>query len=493
MNHTANRRASGPGWLVVTAIGAVIALLSSFLVAPSAHAQVTPPAPTELLQLSKDKSTWTPGPTPAILAWSSPFQNMSPGDVSEQEYFIRNNGDVPARVDLALMVTGVDDFSYLRGQSTIAQETATVEEITSLGAFYLIGTEALGTTGLSGASSEPSNTLTSGGVLQPGSIARVTNTFTFPAEVGRLPSSVQQRFMHQTTNAYFVPRVSFAGALSIKQATAEPIIAGKPAEFLVTGEPTSAVAGGSYVVTGSDGMEVHKGTLGPNGADAFDHTFVDPGNQTLTVTFVPAAGQWTVDAATITVQVLPEECSPGVDGSSGSTSGSTGSISAGSIGSGSGSAGSSDSGGSASGTSDCHGGGGSESGSSTGILSGVGGFIGVGFGLLLIAGIGYGIWYIAHEQGVPGVGPAPGQRQRVDAEGRAYSGPPATAAGATAAGPINHVGQPLFQAVNSVAVAFGVPGAGSIAPVVGLPDAVQHQDNESWFDRLVDSIRGLFN
>ena len=483
MNHIANRRASGPAWLVVTAFGALIALLSSLLVAPSAHAQTSPPDSTELLQLSKDKITWVPGPTAEILAWSSPFQNMSPGNASQQEYFIRNNGDVPVRVDLALMVTGLDDYSYLRGQSTIVQDTATVDEITTQGAFYLMGAEALGTVGLSGTSSESSNTLVSGAVLGPGSIAHVTNTFTFPSEVGKLPHATQRLFMNQTTNAYFVPRVSFAGALSIKQSTAEPINAGTPAEFLVTGEPAGAVAGGSYVVTDSDGKEVHAGTLDSDGADTFTHTFVDPGNQTLTVTFVPAAGHGPVSAATITVQVLPEHCVPGPgSGSSGSSSGSLGSINAGSIGSGNGSAGSPD----------CQVGGGSEAGSSNGSLSGMGGFLGAGLGLLLIAGIGYGIWYVAHEQGVPGVGPAPGQQQRVDAEGRPYSGPPTTATGLAAAGPINNATQSLFQSVNSVAAAFGVPGAGSAAPDA-LPAAVQVEDNRSWFDRLVDSIRGLFN
>lgn len=487
MNHTAYRRASGPAWLVVTAIGALIALLSSLLVAPPAQAQVTPPDSVELLQLSKDKSTWSPGPTSEVLAWSSPFENMSPGDASRQEYFIRNNGTAPVRVDLALMVAGLDNYSYLRGQSVISQDTATVEEITSVGSFYLIGADALGTTGLSGTSSKTSNTLVSGAVLQPGSIARVTNTFTFPAEVGDLPSVTQQRFMHQTTGAYFVPRTSFAGALSIEKSTAEPIIAGEPTEFVITGEPTGAVAGGSYVVTDSDGNQVHAGTLDSDGSDTFTYTFTDPGTQTLTVTFVPAAGQGAVDPATITVQVLPEQCVPDIGG------GSIGSISTGSIGSSSGSAGSSDPGGSSSSDPDCQVGGGSDSGSSTGSLSGVGGFIGAGLGLLLIAGIGYGIWYIAYEQGVPGVGPAPGQQQRVDAEGRIYSGPPAPTAGVAVADPINHATQSLFQAVNSVASAFGVPGAGSTAAVVELHVTPEGQDNKSWFDRLVDSIRGLFN
>lgn len=491
MNHFASRRVSGLSWLVPTAIAALIALIAALLVAPPAGAQTAATDATDSLQLSSDKSAWVPAPTPEILSWSSPFQNMSPGDTSRQEYYIRNNGDVAVRVGVTLMVSGLDPYSYLRGRSTITQDAASVDEITSKGDFYLIGDDALGTAGLSGSQSESSNTEVSSAVLQPGSIARVVNTFTVPAEIGSLPSEMQHRFMNQTTQAYLVPRASFSGVLSIRQAAPGPIVAGVPTEFVVAGAPAGVVAGGTFVVTDDDGNEVHTGTIGPDGSGAFTHTFDQHGDRTLTVTFVPENGQSPVGPATITIHVLPENCAPATGG--GSSSGSTGSPGAGSLGPASGSNGSV--------TPDCQSGGGTGPGSSTGSLSGVGGIIGAGLGLLLVAGIGYGIWYLAHALGVPGVGPAPGQQQRVDTEGRAYSGVPAASGLAAAASapsggagtdPVGHSAQYMVRAVDSIAAAFGIPGAGSTGAVIESQYSAPEQDDRSWFARIVDSVRGFF-
>ena len=106
MNLTATRRPASAVRILVTALLTLVAVVASVLVAPPASADDSSGDATEMLEVSKDQSSWTPTPGAAALAWSDPFQDMSPGEESTQQYYIRNVGSVPVRV----LLQGRPDF-----------------------------------------------------------------------------------------------------------------------------------------------------------------------------------------------------------------------------------------------------------------------------------------------------------------------------------------------------------------------------------------------
>ena len=476
MNPTVTARADGPRRLVLAALLALVAMLASVLVAPPARAQADVPEVTDLLQVSKDRSTWSAGPTPSVLAWTEPFEDMSPGDVSTQEYYLRNVGAVPVRVDMSVLVESLDEYSYLRGRSTLAAVEGDVTERTSVGGFPLVGDGALAVGALAEGAPDADTSTTldgpvSGAVLAPGAVARVTNTVTVPAEVDRLPAGIKSRFMDQDTRAHLIPRASFEGVgatLSVTRSADTPAVVGEPIDFTIVGAPAAAVAGGTYVVTDADGNEIARVTVGADGTATFTHTFTEPGDHRLTVSFIPADGQGPVESVTVEVTVTAgvdpgPGPGPGPDGPGGGSVG--GSV---------------------------VGGFGSSAGSS---VSGLGWLFVIPAVVGAVALLVGGAWYLADEARIPGIPPFPvplpgfpgaGSSASVgllepcrDDDQRQHCRDGVLLADAAHGAP-QHGGGPIPLAV----VDSSAP-VGAVGPVSWVAE-----DERPWWERVIDDVRG---
>ncbi|MFL0580113.1 Ig-like domain-containing protein [Dietzia sp. 179-F 9C3 NHS] len=464
MNTSTNHRVTGPLTTVLVALSVLVAMVASVLVAPPARAQAADPSASDLLRVSKDGDTWSSGPTPAILAWSAPFEGMSPGDSSTQDYYIRNDGSVPVRVDVAVLVASLDEYSYLAGRSAVATVSGTVTDTTTRGEFHLIGAGAAGVDGLTGTTSLPHDTLVSGAELAPGATVRVTNTVTFPSEVDTLSAEVKARFMNQATKAHFVPRASFGDStatFSVTRSENTPPIVGRRVDFTIAGSPAEAVAGGTAVVYDADGKEIARVPLGADGTGTFTHTFDEPGDHRLTVRFEPTAGQGPVEPVTVQITVAEPGTAPGDPGSPGGP------------------------------------------GSSGGSLGNLGWLFAIPVAIGALALLVGGAWYLADRFRVPGIPPFPAPVpdfggssgslglpvDREDERERQYRGPANGSAGT--GGVRADAGQ-------------SSPTTGSHAgqvplPVIGDPDAGQYapaapaaQADKPWWERLVDAVRGFF-
>lgn len=289
---------------------AISALVAALLVVPTANAQQGGQVPTGALQLSSDGTIWVDAPRDdtAILAWSEPFEGMSPGDSSEQTYLVRNNSSVAVAWETGLVVDSVDDYSYFDISSMLSEEVATVSDIQAEQGLVVRGD------GVSGdfpsvADPAPTGTVVSSATIEPGATMRVTNRVTFPAAVGDLPGGAQQNYMNQQARFDFIPRVTLAGdavEMTVDPSTTTPEV-GEPVEFEVSLEPGDNHAGATVIVLDEDGNEVARVTIGEDGTATFTHTFDEEGPATLTVTLEPAAGQTPVDPVAVPVDVQPAE------------------------------------------------------------------------------------------------------------------------------------------------------------------------------------------
>lgn len=449
MNLTATWRPDSAVRILVTALLALVAVVASVLVAPPARADETSTDATEMLEVSADQSTWAPGPSAAVLAWSEPFADMSPGDTSTQQYYVRNVGSASVRLDIAGFVPSLADYSYLAVESTVDKVSGTVTRETSARTFYLVGNGAADVDGLAVAPTMSDDTLVAGALLAPGSTARVTNTVSLPSEVDRLPAEVKQRFMYQDTQAHFTPRASLddrVATIAINQSGGTPAVVGSPVEFTIRGEPADLVVGGTFVVADAGGREIAELPVGEDGTARFTHTFRSAGDQSLIVRFEPGEGQVAIAPVTVVTNVAK---SPGGSGSSG------------------------------------------------GSLGSLGWLFAVPAVIAVVAAVVGGIWFLAHEARVPGVPHFPGAPPRPFAAQPADQGPLAALAGwfrppAASSGPT------VGEHAGSLGEHAGSGQAGGVATTVAGSVDQQHlalpalPDQRSWWTRMIDTVQGFF-